>query len=82
MDTHGMEKGGQTVVGLILRSGWGKRHATLILYIFADGSKPFKPKLLFHGSPDGNLLRDKQHFYSPYVTVEFNQKAYKNEEFL
>jgi hypothetical protein len=56
------EKGGKTVAGLSLRSGWGKRQATLILYIFANGSKPLKPKLFFHGSPDGNLLKEEQHF--------------------
>ena len=62
-----------------MRSGWGKRQATLILYILADGSKPLKPKLMFHGTPDGNLLRAEQPMYDPSVTVEFDQKTYSNE---
>ena len=73
------EKEAETVASKSLRSGWGMRQAMLILYIFADGSKPLKPKPMSHGSPDGNSLLEEQHMYDPPVMVEFNQKTYNNE---
>ena len=71
--------GSKTISGKTLRSGWGKRQATLILYIFADGSKPIKPKLLFHGEENGRILVVESQHHDPGVTVEFNPKAYNNE---
>jgi hypothetical protein len=46
-------KGAKTVSVKALRSGWGKRQATLVLYIFAEGFKRIRPlKLIFHGSKE------------------------------
>jgi hypothetical protein len=42
-------KGASTMAGKSERSGWDKRQATIILYIMADGSTPFKPVIIFHG---------------------------------
>jgi DDE superfamily endonuclease len=68
----------KTITGKTDRSGWGKRQATLILYIFADGIPRISPKLIFHGKPN-RLIRSKEsHLYHPGVTVEFNDTAYNN----
>ena len=74
-------KGSKTVSGHTDRSGWNKRQATLILYIFADGIQRIKPKLIFHGvsGPTNRILKQESHLYSPDVTVEFNSTAYNNE---
>ncbi|RPB00518.1 hypothetical protein L873DRAFT_1564006, partial [Choiromyces venosus 120613-1] len=75
-------KGSKTISGKTDRSGWDKRQATLILYIFADGIARIKPKIIFHGkSGDRGVIRQKeQHHWHPGVTVEFNETAYNNEE--
>lgn len=71
--------GARTVSGKTDRSGWDKRQATLILYIFADGIPRLKPKIIFHART-GNSVREKEgHLYHPGVTVEFNKTAYNNE---
>ena len=50
LDGHTYEIcGAKTVSGKSDRSGWGKRQATLMLYIFADGIQRIQPKLIFHG---------------------------------
>ena len=76
--------GSHTVSGKSLRSSWGKRQATLVLYIFADGVKRLKPKLIFHGgASDRARIKAKEELqYSPGVTIEFNPKAYNEELFL
>jgi hypothetical protein len=66
-------------------SGWDKRQATLVLYLFADGvGTRIKPKLIFHGaSGDSNrILKREQHLYNKGVTVEFNPTAYNTEKLL
>lgn len=73
-------RGQKTIAAKSDRSGWNKRQATLILYIFADGVQRLKPKLIFHGSPTGPLYEEEKPFYSSEVTVEFNSTAYNNEE--
>jgi hypothetical protein len=73
-------KGSKTVSGKTDRSGWGKRQATLCLYIFADGIGRIPPKLIFHGQSNGRLKANEQHLYDPRVTVEFNATAYNNGE--
>jgi hypothetical protein len=42
-------QGKKTIAGKSERSGWGKRLATIILYIMANGNNPFKPVVIFHG---------------------------------
>lgn len=80
LDGHTYDiRGNKTIGGKSERSGWDKRQATLILYIFADGSAPIKPKLIFHGKPDGRQFDKEGHLYSKDITVEFNQTAYNNE---
>jgi len=75
-------KGSKTISGKTDRSGWDKRQATLILYIFADGIARIKPKIIFHGksSDRGTIRRKEEHHWHPGVTVEINETAYNNEE--
>ena len=64
LDGHTYEIcGAKTVSGKSDRSGWGKRQATLILYIFADGIQRIQPKLIFHGKagPTGDIFRREGH---------------------
>jgi hypothetical protein len=73
-------EGAKTVSGKTDRSGWSKRQATLILYIFADGVCRIPPKIIFHGAVD-TKIRDLESFkYHPDVTIEFNPTAYNNED--
>jgi hypothetical protein len=69
-------KGVRTVAGKSERSGWDKRQATIILYIMADGSTPFKPVIIFHGK---GTVASKEN-YDNRVDVHFNDTAYNNEE--
>jgi hypothetical protein len=69
-------KGAITVAGKSERSGWDKRQATIIPYIMADGSTPFKPVIIFHGK--GTVAR-REH-YDNRVDVHFNETAYNNED--
>ena len=47
------------MAGKLLRSGWGKRQVTLILYIFIDGVPRIKLKLIFYSSisKDARILK-------------------------
>jgi hypothetical protein len=65
------------------RSGWDKRQAILVLYIFADGIPRIRPKLIFHGKATdegGKIEECESHLYHKGVTVHFNSTAYNNEE--
>lgn len=62
------------------RSGWGKRQATFILYIFANGEARLCPALIFHGQ--GNVTAAKRAAYYPGVVVKLNKEAYNNEDLL
>lgn len=65
-------KGSHTVAGHTDRSGWNKRQATLVLYVFADGVGRLLPKLIFHGTPteeDGRIESKENALYHPGVTV-------------
>jgi hypothetical protein len=77
-------RGSKTVAGKTERNSWTKRQATLILYIFADGScTRIKAKIVFHGTPSdkgGKAEALEKERYHPGVTVEFNKTAYNNEE--
>ena len=76
-------KGAKTITTKTIRSGWGKRQATLILYIFADGIKRLPPKLIFHGSEDSSLINNRESAqYDQRVTWEYNKKAYNNEKLM
>ena len=72
--------GSKTVAGKTDRSGWDKRQATLILYIFSDGIPRIKPKLIFHGKTGDNIRKQEGHLWNSGVTVEFNPTAYNNED--
>jgi hypothetical protein len=76
-------QGAKIVTAKTNRSGWGKRQATLILYIFADGVPRIKPKLTFRGkaTDEGGKIEEREsHLYHKCVTVHFNSTAYNNEE--
>jgi hypothetical protein len=62
--------------GRFERSGWNKRQATIILYIMADGSTPFKPVIIFHGK--GTIA--KREHYNERIEIHFNEIAYNNKE--
>jgi hypothetical protein len=66
----------KTVAGKFERSGWDKRQATIILYIMADGSTPFKPVVIFYGK--GTIA--KRENYNERVEIHFNETAYNNKE--
>jgi hypothetical protein len=69
-------QGKKTIAGKSERSGWGKRQATIILYIMANGDTPFKPVVIFHGK--GTITSRER--YDPRVKVYFNETAYNNEK--
>ena len=62
------------------RSGWDKRQATLILYIFADGIPRLPPKIIFHGVESGTIQAKEGHLYAKDVTIHFNSSAYNNKK--
>jgi hypothetical protein len=73
--------GAKTVSIKAARSGWEKRQATLILYIFGDGICRLKPKIIFHGSDSekARIFDNEGDQYAPGVTVVYNDHAYNNE---
>ncbi|KAH7114029.1 DDE superfamily endonuclease-domain-containing protein [Dactylonectria macrodidyma] len=75
-------KGTHTVSVKSARSGWDKRQATLIMYIFADGIQRMKPALIFHGKPDNPHYDDEREQYHDGVKVFFNDSAYNNEDLM
>jgi hypothetical protein len=64
------------VAGRSERSKWNKRQATIILYIMADGSTPFKSVIIFHNK--GTMA--KREHYNERIEVHFNETVYNNEE--
>jgi hypothetical protein len=52
----------KTVTAKTDRSGWDKRQASLILYIFADGVSRILFKLIFHGKPtnEGGKIKERE----------------------
>jgi hypothetical protein len=74
------QKGAKTVSVKTDRSGWSKRQATLILYIFADGKGYLKPKIIFHAAVDGKVANSEEVAkYDPRVTITFNPTAYNED---
>jgi hypothetical protein len=73
------------------KSGWGRRQATLILTIFADGIARIPPIIILHGKSDSERKRPRtareqavyeaeRARYHPGVAVLFITEAYCNEE--
>jgi hypothetical protein len=78
-------RGVKTITAKTDRSGWDKRQATLILYIFADGVPRIRLKLIFHGKATdegGKIEECESYLYHKGVTVHFNSTAYNNEELM
>lgn len=81
-------KGLRTISGKTDRSGWNKRQATLILFIWADGKDStagkvrVRPILIFHGAPGdrSRITAAEKEQYAKGVNVIFNEKAYNNAE--
>jgi hypothetical protein len=76
-------QGAKTVTAKTNRSGWDKRQATLILYIFANGVPQIQPKLIFHEkatNEGGKIKEHESYLYHKGVTIHFNSTAYNNEE--
>ena len=77
------QKGSKEVLGKSDRSGWDKRQATLILYIFADGIPRISPTVIFHGTPTelgGQIEAAEGAQYAPGIIVQYNKTAYNNED--
>ena len=63
-------------------SGWSKRQATLILYIFADRIPWINPNIIFHSTTTkskGKLEALESNKYAKRVSVYFNKSAYNNK---
>jgi hypothetical protein len=52
-------KGAKHVQLKSTKSGWGRRQATLILTIFADGIARIPPIIIFHGKSDSERKRPR-----------------------
>jgi hypothetical protein len=74
-------RGDKTVSVKSARSGWEKRQATVILYIFGDGSFPLGPTIIFKGSSTekARIFDDEGDQYAPGIKVIYNEHAYNNE---
>jgi len=69
--------GEKTIWAKESKSGWGKRHASLVLCVFGDGIARIPPMIIFHGT--GKRLGNEKEQYDPRVLVEYNPTAYMNE---
>jgi len=70
--------GSKTVWAKSSQSGWDKRQASLVLCVFADGVPRVPPMIIFRGK--GERLGSERSEYHPGVEVEFNDKAYMNDQ--
>lgn len=73
-------KGNKTIWVRALRSGWSKRQATLMITVCGDGVPRCYPLIIFRGECVGANVVAEQLHYHPRVRVEFNSKAYSNED--
>jgi hypothetical protein len=75
-------RGSKTISVKTTRSGWEKRQATAILYIFGDGVCRLDPTVIFKGSASdkAKIFKDEGHLYAPGIKVIYNEHAYNNEE--
>jgi len=71
-------KGEKTIGAKQSQNGWDKRQASLVLCVFADGVPRVSPMIIFHEK--GERLRREREHYHPGVEVEFNDKAYMNDQ--
>jgi len=82
------DQGCHTVQVRGTKSGWNKRQATVMLFVFADGAMRVKPLLLFRGAEVLTRPHDQQRRateiarYDPRIAVYFNANAYANETVL
>ena len=70
--------GAKTVWAKSSQNGWDKRQASLVLCVFADGIPRIPPMIIFRGK--GERLGREREKYHPGVEVEFNPKAYMNDQ--
>ncbi|KAJ0125647.1 Uncharacterized protein HZ326_31247 [Fusarium oxysporum f. sp. albedinis] len=82
-DTWALQ-GSKTISVKTIRSGWEKRQATAILYIFGDGVCRLEPTIIFKGSPGDNsrIFQDEGNQYAPGIKVIYNDHAYNNEDLM
>jgi hypothetical protein len=76
-------QGAKTITAKTNCSGWDKRQATLILYIFANGVPQIQLKLIFHrkATNEGGKIKEREsHPYHKGVMIHFNSTAYNNKE--
>jgi len=71
-------KGEKTIWAKLSQNGWDKRQASLVLCVFADGIPRVPPMIIFRGK--GERLGREREEYHPGVEVEFNDKAYMNDQ--
>jgi len=71
-------KGEKTIWAKQSQNGWDKRQASLVLCVFADGVPRVPPMVIFRGK--GERLGQEREQYHPGVEVEFNAKAYMNDQ--
>lgn len=82
------DRGSHTVQVQSTKSGWDKRQATVILYVFAEVEMRVWPLLLFKGAETLTRSHDIQRRaaeharYDPRIAVQFNPNAYANESVL
>jgi len=70
--------GEKTIWAKASQNGWDKWQASLVLCVFVDGVPRVPPIIIFRGKGE-RLGRERQH-YHPGVSVEFNEKAYMNDQ--
>ncbi|RPB06019.1 hypothetical protein L873DRAFT_15434 [Choiromyces venosus 120613-1] len=70
--------GGKTIWAKSTQNSWDKRQASLVLCVFADGVPRVPPMIIFRGK--GTRLGREKEKYHAGVEVEFNEKAYMNDQ--
>ncbi|KAJ0135266.1 Peroxisomal targeting signal 2 receptor [Fusarium oxysporum f. sp. albedinis] len=77
-------QGSNTISVKTVRSGWEKRQATAILYIFGDGVCRLEPTIIFKGSPSdkSRIFKDEGSQYALGIRVIYNEHAYNNEDLM
>jgi len=71
-------KGEKTIWGKLSQNGWDKRQASWVLCVFADRVPRALPMIISCGK--GERPRREREKYHPGVEVEFNDKAYTNDQ--
>jgi hypothetical protein len=59
---------------------WARRMATLMIMVTADGQLHCKPLLILRGQGRSKALRHEAKFYDKHVVIQWNAKAYCNQE--